>query len=192
MSPWLCRQWNDIKGNVKYAILVVLGAGVVTGTVALTHGLLVWQQVWQQVGLAGCFVLLFGWAVFATARHPLLKSQAAPGAPSPPPDGTLKALILSSTDEKLLDAARDDLRSLKFEHRVALRLVHNSPGQFVGEYVRQLETLKIADGDKIIKWLMGATVLINSSPQMRLSQSPHAFIKRLVEEEMAKPGWAGI
>ena len=70
MAVWLRQQWNDIKGNVKYAIVLAIGAVVVAGVVALTHGLLLWQQV----ALAGCFVLLFGWALFATimaSRHQL-------------------------------------------------------------------------------------------------------------------------
>jgi hypothetical protein len=62
MALWLHQQWNDIKGNVKYAIILVFGTAVLTGVVALTHGLLLWQQV----VLAGCFALLFGWALFAT------------------------------------------------------------------------------------------------------------------------------
>lgn len=76
MTLWLRQQWNDIKGNVKYAVVLVVGAAVVTGVVALTHGLLLWQQV----VLAGCFVLLFGWALFATTmawRRQIPASQVA-------------------------------------------------------------------------------------------------------------------
>ena len=68
MTPWLRQQWADIRGNVKYAVVLLVGGLVVTGVVALTHGLLLWQQVI----LAACFVLLFGWALFATTaawRH---------------------------------------------------------------------------------------------------------------------------
>ncbi len=62
MTVWLLRYWNDIKGNVKYAVALIIGTAIVTGVVALTHGLCLWQQV----VLAGCFVLLFGWALMAT------------------------------------------------------------------------------------------------------------------------------
>jgi hypothetical protein len=62
MASWLRRQWDDIKGNVKYAIVLACGTAIVTSAVALTHGL----QLWQQAALAACFLLLFGWAVIAT------------------------------------------------------------------------------------------------------------------------------
>jgi hypothetical protein len=78
MSLWLRQQWDDIKGHVKYAVVLVLGTAVVSGVVALTHGLLLWQQV----ALAGCFVLLFGWAILATTaalRPRLPASQVAAG-----------------------------------------------------------------------------------------------------------------
>jgi hypothetical protein len=38
-SGWLKRQWDDIKGNFKWWLLALLGTGVVTVAVALTHGL---------------------------------------------------------------------------------------------------------------------------------------------------------
>lgn len=62
VAGWLKRQWNDIKGNVKYGVLLFVGAGIVTGVTAITRGLL-W---WQQTILVLSFVLLFGWALVAT------------------------------------------------------------------------------------------------------------------------------
>jgi hypothetical protein len=75
---------------------------------------------------------------------------------------------------------------------VALRLVYSSPGQFAGVYIRQLEVFGFPDGEKVIRWLAAATSLMECSPQMRLSQSPHRVIEQFVQGEMAKPGWAGV
>jgi hypothetical protein len=41
---WLAEQWNDIKGNAKwYVVLLILGV-MTTGAIALTHGLAFWRQ----------------------------------------------------------------------------------------------------------------------------------------------------
>jgi hypothetical protein len=61
-SGWLTRQYRDIEGHFKWYLVLLIGDGIVTAVVALTHGLLLWQQA----ALAGCFVLLFGWAVAVT------------------------------------------------------------------------------------------------------------------------------
>jgi hypothetical protein len=92
---WLCQQWNDIKGNVKYAAVLGVGWAVVTGVVGLTHGLLLWQQV----VLAGCFVFLFGWALIATMATRRL--QPAPEIASVPYNVLSRAAttLLSNTEE---------------------------------------------------------------------------------------------
>src|SRR5580704_3630144 len=61
-SEWVKRQWDDIRGNAKWAAMIVIGNGFMILAVALTHGL----QLWQQVALSVCFVFLFGWAMAAT------------------------------------------------------------------------------------------------------------------------------
>jgi hypothetical protein len=78
MVRWLVHHWNDIKGNVKFFIVTFIGSGVVSLVVALTHGL----AVWQQTVLALCFLLLFGWAIAATAAH---RSTSAPAPVEQPP-----------------------------------------------------------------------------------------------------------
>jgi hypothetical protein len=60
---WLLKQWKIIEANVKYSLALLIGTGIVTGVGIITHGL----RWWQQAVLTGCFTLLFGWAVTATA-----------------------------------------------------------------------------------------------------------------------------
>src|SRR6266567_7325660 len=59
---WLRAQWNDIKGNAKWWLVTIIGAGVVFGVIALTHGM----SALQQAVLAAGFVYLFLWATVAT------------------------------------------------------------------------------------------------------------------------------
>ena len=73
-ESWFKRQWNDVKGNVKYAVLLFVGGIFVTAAITLTHGL----SIWQQGILALIFVLLFGWAVAATtARRSFAQQRRA-------------------------------------------------------------------------------------------------------------------
>jgi len=155
----------------------------------------VWAVCFYAVAWSGTFLINYIWltpaalhreqeVALGVAREEVRRlREPAPIAP---------AAMLSPTDQRLLDRARADLRSLSFEQRVLLRLVCNSPGQFSGEYIRQLHALGFPDSEAILKRLISATVLLGSSPQMRISQSPHGAIAHLVEEEMAKPDWAGI
>src|SRR4051794_17804350 len=65
MQDWLLRQWQDIRGNFKFWLLGVIALGAMTAALAITRGLLLWQQVLVD----GTFLLLFAWAVVATARR---------------------------------------------------------------------------------------------------------------------------
>jgi len=56
------KQWEQIAGNVKYAVLVFLGGVLVTGFGIVTHGL----RWWQQAIVIGLFSLVTVWAVAAT------------------------------------------------------------------------------------------------------------------------------
>jgi hypothetical protein len=58
----LLDQWHDISGNAKFAIVTLIGGGIVTAAIAITHGL----QLWQQIVLASIFGVLFAIAVVAT------------------------------------------------------------------------------------------------------------------------------
>ncbi len=60
LITWWLVQWNDIKGNVKYGLILLAGAGMI----ALTRGL----QWWQQAGLMVIFLGLVIWAVSAIIR----------------------------------------------------------------------------------------------------------------------------
>jgi len=63
MLQWLSKQWDDIKGNAKFAVVLVVLGLMETAAIALTHGLLLWQQI----TLGMMFLLIFAWAVFMTA-----------------------------------------------------------------------------------------------------------------------------
>jgi hypothetical protein len=45
MQDWLLRQWQDIRGNFKFWLLGVIALGAMTAALAITRGLLLWQQV---------------------------------------------------------------------------------------------------------------------------------------------------
>ena len=62
MSEWVKRQWDDIKGNVKYALLVIVLGAVVTGLAVLVRGL----PWWKDAILVFLFVLVAFWAAVAT------------------------------------------------------------------------------------------------------------------------------
>jgi hypothetical protein len=177
------QPWFSNKGQI-----IQIGLQVLT----ILIGLKLWPEMSANHMLTGgafLFYFLMGMAVLATVVNVVFtrkssgKIESSPAIPPP---------ILSPADQSLLNRARSELDALTFQRRVALRLVYHSPGQFAGAYVRQLETLGFPDGEQIVKPLMGSMVLTYSSPQMHLSQSPHGFIQQLVEEEMAKPSWAGI
>jgi hypothetical protein len=61
---WLKRQWDDIKGNVKFYILGVVLTGLPILANEITRGLFLWQRV----AIAGCVVLAVTVAVFSTWR----------------------------------------------------------------------------------------------------------------------------
>jgi hypothetical protein len=62
---WIIGQWNDVKGNIKFALLLAIGTVINTWVVALTRGLLAWQQL----TLAGLFALMFGWSALMAGLH---------------------------------------------------------------------------------------------------------------------------
>jgi hypothetical protein len=70
---WLARQWQDISGNVKFAVLLLLGTAIMSAATALIHGL----ATWQQVVLVALFTLIFGWALIATFHAHPTKSGAS-------------------------------------------------------------------------------------------------------------------
>jgi len=68
---WLAEQWQDIKGNVKYAIIVVVITGLVTGFGIVTHGL----NWWQQAIILCILAVVVAWATVATVLT--LKQKAS-------------------------------------------------------------------------------------------------------------------
>jgi hypothetical protein len=72
MRNWLAKQWQDISGNFKFAVLLLLGTGVMSAVTALTNGLFLWQKV----ALVALFAVIFGWALIATVQANRPKSGA--------------------------------------------------------------------------------------------------------------------
>jgi hypothetical protein len=62
MPSWIEKQWIDIKGNVKYALLVVLLGGGVTGATLLVRGL----PLWKDAVLIFIFTVFAFWGAIAT------------------------------------------------------------------------------------------------------------------------------
>lgn len=176
---------NRLRYVTGFAVVVAVwnAVGVISRIEYIARKLSwIWKVAAMNLSLAGNIVLLVGsgaWLLYYRVR------VRKPTAPPP-------TAAFSPADERLFYRAGSDLASLQFQQRVALRLIYRLPGQFAGAYIRQLEGLGFPDGEKIIKSLLSATVLVNSTPQMGLFQSPHAPVAQRVADEMAKPDWAGI
>lgn len=65
MLQWLAEQWNDIKGNAKWAIVLLILSAMTLAATMLTDGLVLWKQL----TLLAIFILMFAWAVFMTAAR---------------------------------------------------------------------------------------------------------------------------
>lgn len=62
MGDWIKTQWDDIKGNVKYALLLIVLGAIVTGAAALVRGL----PAWKEAILVFLFAVLAFWGAVAT------------------------------------------------------------------------------------------------------------------------------
>lgn len=62
MGNWLERQWNDIKGNFKWALVLAIIAAVVPTFEWLASV----PEPWRRVGTASCLGFLIVWASIAT------------------------------------------------------------------------------------------------------------------------------
>jgi hypothetical protein len=103
---------------------------IVTGVVAITHGL----QIWQQVILAACFVLMFAWAVTATLCN-VLGFHAARIRPGPPASSNSGVAAesqqrppLSASEQQMLDRTNNEIRLLTLPQKVALASIYREPG----------------------------------------------------------------
>ncbi len=59
MFDWLLRQWNDVKGNVKFVALGFITTGIGIGAKFMTDGL----PLWKQILLLLSFVWVIGLAI---------------------------------------------------------------------------------------------------------------------------------
>jgi hypothetical protein len=176
VSGWLKGQWNDIKGNAKWAVVTAVGTGFVILAVALTHGL----HLWQQVSLSVCFIFLFGWALAATFRRESrgLKNDRAFAQPIPKPQEP----PMSQTDRAMQTRARGDFMTLNWQQKVALREVYRQPGIFVGRLRGQMEnTFGFAEPmEKLITPVL-KTSLVFQDGLGGINPSPQAIIAKTAE-----------
>lgn len=61
-TNWFKRQWNDIKGNVKFAAITTVGSLLLAGAATLIRGI----PLWRQIALIIIFLLFLAWALTAT------------------------------------------------------------------------------------------------------------------------------
>jgi hypothetical protein len=101
---WFVRQWNDIKGNVKYAVL--LGILYVLGV--LLHGL-AW---WQQSVLALIFVLVVCWGIAQTLKADKAAIRQGEGVPGKPPSMPVPDTTVKDSDPQVTIEFRHDLMCL--------------------------------------------------------------------------------
>jgi hypothetical protein len=90
LPEWLLKQWNDIKGNVKYGIVIAAGTAALTATGLLTHGL----ARWQQAILLFIFGLVLTWAVIVTALN-FFRSKLRPDIVAGPPETSLRERVFA-------------------------------------------------------------------------------------------------
>jgi len=63
MSDWLLKQWNDVKGNVKFwALAFVISSIVLPGAKYMLDGI----PLWRQIGVIVLFALCVTWAIVAS------------------------------------------------------------------------------------------------------------------------------
>jgi hypothetical protein len=78
LREWLAKQWNDIKGNVKYGALLVLAGVVLSGVGLLTRGFAWWQDALLLFFFGG----ILAWAIVATVLA-AQRTRPRVAAPSP-------------------------------------------------------------------------------------------------------------
>jgi hypothetical protein len=102
---WINSQWNDIKGNVKYGLLVSVPfiVGVITRGLA-------W---WQQTILAALCVLVVAWAVVQTLKaDKLLQSKELEKQSTDTPTIEQPDISVKDSDPKVYIEFHDDRGSV--------------------------------------------------------------------------------
>jgi hypothetical protein len=103
---WLLEQWNDIKGNAKWALTVFVMGLMASLAIILTRG----PALWQMAVLAVVFVLLLAWGAFMTAAYQMVSSSLA--RPQKAPDAQEEVRTVSDLDDAKFTGARDQILSL--------------------------------------------------------------------------------
>ena len=164
MWLWIVQQWNDIKGNVKYALVLIGGAGLITLVTMITHGLLPWQQV----VLMACFVLVFGWAAFVTAVNVTNCnfSRCVPVTPRIVPETVRQAFL-----------------ELPWPAQIAVRIVYAHSGTHIGDLGHMMAERGFRDLSSITETIL-ATNLVRRDFIGYLSPNPDMMqdVVALLEE----------
>jgi hypothetical protein len=92
---FLLKQWHDIKGNVKYGILLIVAGAVLTGVELLVHGL----TLWQRAGLLFIFAAVLVWAITATVFAMVHSKPKTEALDLPLPAKSLREKVFTLCDE---------------------------------------------------------------------------------------------
>jgi hypothetical protein len=128
---WLLNQWNEIKGNAKWSLFVLIFQTSYAAAVASIDGL----AGWKQAALWLIFIFMVSWALVASAHRGRGSIQSEPSAEPPgatppateipPPDPTADAPQL------LIRYVSQDLGSVTF--------INDGPGSMVSPQLGPLE-----------------------------------------------------
>lgn len=140
-ANWLLRQWNDIKGNVKFWVVLFVAPFLSKTAIALTSGI----PLWRRAALGVIFIILFGWAILASL---IAKKRSVVLPPKISEDKTSTGLTLKTSVEvvhgydEVYDRALTLLKTSEVSCRAA---VYSSnlplaPERFVDGLVNHLKT----------------------------------------------------
>jgi hypothetical protein len=193
---WLLGQWNDIKGNAKWAVVLVGLSAMVAAAIALTHGL----ALWQQLILAVLFIVIFGWAVFMSAAYSLARGNLQP-APPRHTEATGSVLIGAPTEvapwlrpmsleQRDFNALRHEFEALTWSQQVALAMLCNSTTLSASTLIQLLGQRGFGADIKetiITPLIRTRFVELSSSGQMSPHPARLSAITQLIEQWRSRP-----
>ena len=121
MRAWLGRQWEDVKGNAKWALAIILWGFVVEfGQYVLHHAakLTTWQ-VWTVLGVVS--LLAFVWLTkqtfhIASQQQAITKAQSAATLTTTAATLDPKQFFLTAYSSPLTDEAENNIRAVAMTH----------------------------------------------------------------------------
>jgi hypothetical protein len=160
--------WNDIKGNVKYTLSVLAGSAVVTGVVALTHGL----NLWQQAALAGSFIFMLALVILSWRHRAASQSRPEPQIDTAP----------SAWEHARVERAQIELTIVSALPVMALALayIYNHPHTPVANCEDYLMDMGFKDPTEGI-WPLERSSLISIDGRMNVGPSHNPLVVLEIE-----------